>query len=356
MMISVIVPVFNREALVAHAIGSVIAQSHQEWELLLVDDGSTDGSVAVCEHYARQDRRISCYRRDRLPKGAPVCRNTGLAHARGDLVIFLDSDDLLAPWCLETRAAYMQEHPELAYAVFPMLAFNEQPGDSDKLWNVFSEDDDLELFLKPDLPWSTTSPVWRRQQLINLGGWEESAHSWQDWELHVRALAARLPYRKVNALPDCFVRRGETVRMSNEGWTQKKINSRVGLFELAHGNLRKHHQDSRYFGQLACFFYTYAEAAALYHNLPEARAILARAEKLGLIAGKNLAIAWRLIRLRKWAFSRSPLLSRLARRLAVQLLKGKLIQPGRRYHLMVGLEAEKLGTLRGKLAVNLPRV
>lgn len=94
-LISVIMPVFNTEAYVGEAVDSVIMQRYPNWELLLVDDGSTDGSALICDRYAKGDSRISVYH---IPNsGVSAARNFGIEHARGEFLSFLDSDDLLRP-------------------------------------------------------------------------------------------------------------------------------------------------------------------------------------------------------------------------------------------------------------------
>lgn len=92
-LISIIVPVYNVEKYIGEAIVSVIAQSHTNWELLLVNDGSTDRSGDICQRYALNDSRIHCI--DISNQGACVARNVGLKEAKGEYICFLDADDLL---------------------------------------------------------------------------------------------------------------------------------------------------------------------------------------------------------------------------------------------------------------------
>ena len=120
------VPVYNRKEFVTEAIESVRNQTYDEWELIVVDDGSTDGSQQVIQQQAFQDDRIKLLHRDREPKGAPTCRNIGANYASGDYVIFLDSDDLFASWCLEERVACFCKHTEADFLVFSMLTFEEK--------------------------------------------------------------------------------------------------------------------------------------------------------------------------------------------------------------------------------------
>ena len=90
-MISVIVPVYNAEKFVEKCIESVQTQTYMDWQMILVDDGSKDNSLEVCQGYAKKDNRISVIHQENA--GAGAARNTGLAKATGDYVVFIDSDD-----------------------------------------------------------------------------------------------------------------------------------------------------------------------------------------------------------------------------------------------------------------------
>ena len=91
--VSIIVPVYNAENYLNECISSVIAQSYQCWELLLIDDGSNDGSLEVCKDFSRKDERIKYYSQNN--SGPSKARNNGLGHAVGEFVSFLDADDFL---------------------------------------------------------------------------------------------------------------------------------------------------------------------------------------------------------------------------------------------------------------------
>ena len=90
-MFSIITPVYNREKHIGIAIESVLHQSFSNWELIIIDDGSTDGTYALCQKYAEADSRIRCFRTEN--SGVSVARNQGLDRAHGKYVLFLDSDD-----------------------------------------------------------------------------------------------------------------------------------------------------------------------------------------------------------------------------------------------------------------------
>lgn len=102
-MISVIVPVYNVEKYLPRCIESILAQTHADWELILVDDGSTDGSGEICDRYASADSRVKAiHTRNR---GVSSARNRGLDEARGEWVSFVDSDDYVAPEYLSDMKA-----------------------------------------------------------------------------------------------------------------------------------------------------------------------------------------------------------------------------------------------------------
>jgi glycosyltransferase involved in cell wall biosynthesis len=93
--ISVIVPVYNTEKYLEKCVDSIIQQSYKNIEILLIDDGSTDGCVSICDRYANQDKRIKVIHQSNA--GVAVSRNKGLENASGEYVAFVDSDDSIRP-------------------------------------------------------------------------------------------------------------------------------------------------------------------------------------------------------------------------------------------------------------------
>src|SRR5262245_13613113 len=94
-LVSVIIPCYNREKLVGETIESVLNQTYQNFEVIVVNDGSTDGTEEAIKRYT-SDVRIH-YLKHEVNKGIPTARNTGIKHAQGEYVAFLDSDDLFLP-------------------------------------------------------------------------------------------------------------------------------------------------------------------------------------------------------------------------------------------------------------------
>ena len=97
--ISIIVPVYNTEKYLRHCLDSILNQSFQDFELLLVDDGSKDRSGKICDEYAEKDKRVSVWHQEN--QGVSVARNVGLEHAQGEWIYFPDSDDIVIENALE---------------------------------------------------------------------------------------------------------------------------------------------------------------------------------------------------------------------------------------------------------------
>lgn len=204
--VSVIIPAYNRAKLLPGTLESLSQQTFQDWRAIVVDDHSTDSTFAVAERFSKRDSRFQCRRRLGRRRGANACRKEGVEASDSPYVIFLDSDDLFLPDALAMRVAAADAAPGLDYHVFMSQVFANSPGDADTLWNIFTEEDDLRRFLRMDLPWHTSGPIWKRSALGKIGGFDESLPSFQDWDLHVRALIGRLKYQKISKVDHLYRR------------------------------------------------------------------------------------------------------------------------------------------------------
>jgi glycosyltransferase involved in cell wall biosynthesis len=180
--VSVIIPTFNRRAMLLEAIDSVLAQSFTEFELIVIDDGSTDGTA---EYLARLDETIRVERIEH--RGPAAARNRGVALARAPLIAFLDSDDLWAPTKLERQLAFMSTNPDCAISqtneiwirngrrVNPGVRHRKRGGD------IFI--DSLRTCLI-----SMSSTMMRTDLFRSLGGFDESMDAAEDYDLWLRIL------------------------------------------------------------------------------------------------------------------------------------------------------------------------
>ena len=120
--LSIIIPVYNTEPFLRQCLDSVLGQPFENLELICVDDGSTDRSLEILEDYAKRDARVHILRQNRLHAG--VARNSGLARASGDYVLFLDSDDWMLPGSLQALQERMLEE-QADFLLFAHQRFDE---------------------------------------------------------------------------------------------------------------------------------------------------------------------------------------------------------------------------------------
>ncbi|MBP1839116.1 glycosyltransferase family 2 protein [Formosa algae] len=224
-MVSIIIPNYNRANYLRDTLQSILNQTSDSWEALVVDDGSTDNSKQVVDEFHNQNSKIIWIDRIHHLKGASVCRNIGVEHAKGNFVIFLDSDDLLAPNCIAQRLKIMESHPNLDFTVFQMQFFKEHPGDDSRIWNLDTGEDVLQRFLNLDAVWQTTGPIWKIDALKAIGLFEPKLQCWQDIDLHLKALTFPLTFKLFYDLPiDCWYRKDSAHSIS-----QSNTNSLVKL-------------------------------------------------------------------------------------------------------------------------------
>lgn len=126
-VLSIIVPVYNSERYVYECVDSVLKQSYTDWELILIDDGSSDNSAEICKKIALSDKRIHCICKQN--GGASSARNMGLNYAKGDWIIFLDIDDIILPQYIESFMAYREYD-------FVVGGFTKWSKNSNKIFNV----------------------------------------------------------------------------------------------------------------------------------------------------------------------------------------------------------------------------
>jgi glycosyltransferase involved in cell wall biosynthesis len=236
--ISIIIPVFNRQDLVEECIRSILAQTENDWEAIIVDDGSTDQTWQVLEKFYKQDKRIRIYTREGEPKGANRCRNQGIAASKGKYLFFLDSDDLLGPDFVFNRKKYASLHPDVNMLVFPEASFK---GDLSKFYfrQILcrqDDEDDLYRFLQRDSPWITSGPIIKKSVFNEVVSFNEFLMSGQDWDLFIRILITGIQYKKIISLetPDFFHRMDENYNSIFNSFSVKNwfINKKKGLMAL----------------------------------------------------------------------------------------------------------------------------
>ena len=147
-------PSFNKAKYISESVHSVINQIYTNWELIIVDDYSTDNSQELIKSFASKFDNIKAYFNSEN-KGANYCRNFGIENASGSYIVFLDADDLLTIHCLEDRMNVMNENNALDFCVFTMGVFNKKIGDLSSEWKPTSKNP-LNDFLSHQLPWAAS--------------------------------------------------------------------------------------------------------------------------------------------------------------------------------------------------------
>lgn len=208
-LISVIIPSYNRANLISETLDSIIKQTYYNWECIIVDDGSTDDTLKVVESYCIKNNRFKFINREQKPKGAPTCRNIGLANAKGEFLIFLDSDDILFPHALIERVMFLLKHPELDFCVAAGIR-GQYPIKKEKDYKVistFKSKDVLPQFFNFTIPWNTLNPMYRKISIVNRKiTWSENVKVYQDIDFHVKCILTGLKFDYCNHEPDCLWR------------------------------------------------------------------------------------------------------------------------------------------------------
>lgn len=230
--ISIITPSYNRAYIIDETAASIFSQTYTNWEWVIVDDGSTDDSWERLQSYAQKDDRVKAYKRNREPKGACTCRNIAVEKCTGDYVMFLDTDDVLASFCLEQRINAFNDSEGVDFIIFPMLLFKKELDDTKLLWNIDKDEDDLLRILKGDAICQGTGTLWRRESFMKVGMWKDSLKLWQDIELHIRSLLWPVRYKKrMDLLPDVFLRISDDSLSRVGYYSRPKMESRIAVYE-----------------------------------------------------------------------------------------------------------------------------
>ena len=186
MLFSVIVPVYNRERLVVHAIESILQQDYQYFEIVVIDDGSQDNTRNVLNEFSKKDNRIQCiFQRN---KGASAARNAGVSAAKGDVIVYLDSDDTVKPTFLSAIKISLETASEKTFGIVNQVRHVVLV---DKELNILDQLEPEVLCERPPTlqeyyHWkvkTTSSGLFHlREVFLKKGHWNEDLRYIEDWD------------------------------------------------------------------------------------------------------------------------------------------------------------------------------
>jgi len=190
-LISIIIPVFNREAIVKKTLDSILKQTYTNWECIIVDDGSTDKTERTIGEYTLKNKNIQFYKRPKhLIKGANSCRNYGVTLAKGEFINWFDSDDIMKPEFLaEKVGAFKLEINAVIhrnnYANYQLTEFRNSKFEYENNKSLFYN------YAMENIEIQTCGFMWRKSFLEGKPLFDITVTRYQDNEFHIRMLALK---------------------------------------------------------------------------------------------------------------------------------------------------------------------
>lgn len=213
--VSVVIPAYNCEEYVGEAIDSVLAQTCEDYEIVVVDDAATDGTAEVLRRY-EEAGEIRMVRHERN-RGLAAARNSGIRASRGEFVSFLDADDLWRPEALEHFLAAFEANPDLMFLSNDSIWF--QDGEEPRFPDL-PEEPELRHYTWRELvlgasPFSASNAMVRRECLEEVGLFDENLRAAEDRELWIR-IARRFGTTQLEGRVSAYRRHGNNMTADPE--------------------------------------------------------------------------------------------------------------------------------------------
>ncbi len=218
-LISVIIPAYNAGKTIKATIESVLNQTFSDFEIIIINDGSTDSTLEIIEHIPDHRIKVLSY-----PNSGPQkSRNRGISEASGEYLAFLDADDIWTPDKLESQLNALVENPEAAVA----YSWTNWVNETGEVWRrgtyISAAGNVYEQLLLIDFVGSGSNPLIRRQALASVGDFDESLVGGQDWDMWLR-LAALYPFAVV-PLPQILYRKSP----DSNSWSNNVERQEIGF-------------------------------------------------------------------------------------------------------------------------------
>ena len=258
--VSIVIASFNRAHLIGEMFCSILKQTFDNWECLIIDDGSTDDTEEIVHWYAEKDKRFRYLRRpDSHQKGLPGARNYGLEMAEGDFIIFFDDDDFAHPRNLEICRRQL-EASESDFCHYRKRSFTESIPvvesiiGSEKIYKIGQ--DQIEQVVTNKIALASCTVMWKKECFANIS-FNESLSYAEEWECYIRILLEGFEGIGIDAV--LYYNRKHPASNTGEFWLGNKGRkaSQVKAVKLIIENLKQKKLLSerliRYFVQVAIF-------------------------------------------------------------------------------------------------------
>jgi glycosyltransferase involved in cell wall biosynthesis len=232
MLVTTIIPVFNRAAMLREAVASVLAQTHRPIEVIVVDDGSTDGTAETADALAREHAEVRAIHQPN--GGVGRAREAGRLAAKGDFIQHLDSDDLLLPRKFELQVAGLLAHPECGASygwtrIIDRGVVRERPSkrSGERIETMFPA-------MLRDRWWDTPTPLYRASVIRDAGAWLDLRIE-EDWEYDARIAARGVRLHYVDEWV-CEVRQHAEGHLSGRGGDPAILRGRAAAHAQIYGH------------------------------------------------------------------------------------------------------------------------
>lgn len=202
-LVSIIIPTYNRANLLRETLDSVFNQTYHNWECIVIDDGSSDGTFDLMKEYQLKDSRFQFYKRpETMLPGGNGARNYGFTKSKGDYINWFDSDDIMHRSLLEKKMEAFMRNQNLCYCLCQMRAFQiDCQGKVNwlKTTQAFKEKQDLFVsYVRSGISIATTTVMWKKTFLDPNNLFDEKLKQSQDLEFNSKYLFKQAEYAYIN--------------------------------------------------------------------------------------------------------------------------------------------------------------
>lgn len=199
-LVSIIIPTYNRAHIIGETLESIISQTYNQWECIIVDDGSKDQTNLVVGEFIQRDTRFQFYDRPKgKPKGANACRNYGWGLAKGCYIKFFDSDDLMKPTFIQKQVDCLEANSSLDFcATFWEIWYRDGAIMKNKPYtDTDYKSNPVKSYLLESHIFPTPSPLWRKSYLDGAEKFNEELQRGQEADFHFNIMIKRPNYEFV---------------------------------------------------------------------------------------------------------------------------------------------------------------